>query len=515
MSLNPAQLQNFFLYGGGVSIGDTTVTLQSFQSIDGVDLSLADFGTIGYMTIEPGTGDREEQISFTGVTQNANGTATLTGIKTVLFLTPYTETSGFSKSHPAGVIAVVSNTSGYYNNFPIKSNNEAITAYWTVPDPVGLTDIANKQYVLSVVSGGAISVNTIIVSATAGETVIAGQVLYLKIADGRWWKSDATVTSTVSGVQLGIAQGSGTAGNAITGGVLIRGVDTHQSGIVGGTVYYVRDGGGLPSASAGTISRAIANGGQSATTIYFDPTFDFQSLASTTLKGIVEEATQSEVDAGTAVGGTGARLYVNPATFKASTVPTIQAFTGSNTWTKPANLKYVVVRLVGAGGGGGGSSATANSAGGGGGGGGYSEKLILEATLGATETVTIGAAGAAGTSTGSGGAGGTTSFGAHCQATGGGGGDVGGGESSGSNGGVGSGGDLNTVGDGSQGANIASAAGKGGSSLLGGGSRSPSNNVGIDATGYGGGGSGGSNNGGAVAGGAGMTGYCIVYNYYS
>lgn len=39
--------------------------------------------------------------------------------------------------------------------------------------------------------------------------------------------------------------------------------------------------------------------------------------ASTTAKGIVEEATQAEVDAGTAVGGTGARLFVNPSTILA------------------------------------------------------------------------------------------------------------------------------------------------------------------------------------------------------
>lgn len=39
--------------------------------------------------------------------------------------------------------------------------------------------------------------------------------------------------------------------------------------------------------------------------------------ASTTAKGIVEEATQAEVDAGTAAGGTAARLFVNPTTVRA------------------------------------------------------------------------------------------------------------------------------------------------------------------------------------------------------
>lgn len=38
--------------------------------------------------------------------------------------------------------------------------------------------------------------------------------------------------------------------------------------------------------------------------------------ASTTVKGIVEEATQAEVDAGTAIGGTTARLFINPSTHR-------------------------------------------------------------------------------------------------------------------------------------------------------------------------------------------------------
>lgn len=42
--------------------------------------------------------------------------------------------------------------------------------------------------------------------------------------------------------------------------------------------------------------------------------------ASTTVKGIVEEATQAEVDAGTATGGTGARLFVNPSATQLASV---------------------------------------------------------------------------------------------------------------------------------------------------------------------------------------------------
>jgi len=103
-----------------------------------------------------------------------------------------------------------------------------------------------------------------------------------------------------------------------------------------------------------------------------------------------------------------------------------RVYTSGATWTKPAGLDYVIVEVIGGGGAGGGAVATTGadySAGAGGGGGGYSKKKILAASLGATETVTVGAGGT-GVSGGTGNSGGTSSFGAHCQATGGSGGNA-------------------------------------------------------------------------------------------
>jgi hypothetical protein len=91
------------------------------------------FGTTGYMTLEPNNSTQEEQISFTGLTQNANGTATLTGVKTVLFISPFTETSGTAKAHPGGSVAVVTNTSGFYNSFANRFNTQTVTGLWTFP----------------------------------------------------------------------------------------------------------------------------------------------------------------------------------------------------------------------------------------------------------------------------------------------------------------------------------------------------------------------------------------------
>lgn len=113
-TLKFAQLQSNTLAGAGAVIGATSLVLTSFKTIDGVNLTMTDFGSIGYGTIEPNNGTSEEQISFTGVTQNGSGTATLTGIKHVLFITPYTESSGLTKAHAGGTKFVITNTSKMY-----------------------------------------------------------------------------------------------------------------------------------------------------------------------------------------------------------------------------------------------------------------------------------------------------------------------------------------------------------------------------------------------------------------
>jgi len=210
----------------------------------------------------------------------------------------------------------------------------------------------------------------------------------------------------------------------------------------------------------------------------------------------------------------------------------IQVFTTTGTWTKPTGLKFAVVEVIGGGAGGGGTTGavgqTANS--GGGGGGGYSLKKIVESSLGATETVTIGAGGAGGTGNNAGTNGGTSSFGSHCSATGGTGGTGNGASASVPRrgltcgaGGTGTGGDVNASGQaGPNGFNLALAAfgqvsGGGGASMYGaGGAQQTSvNTTGNAGIGYGAGG------GGCAAydvassytGGAGTDGIVVVYEY--
>ena len=87
-------------------------------------------------------------------------------------------------------------------------------------------------------------------------------------------------------------------------------------------------------------------------------------------------------------------------------------FLSSGTWTKPAGVTWVFIEAIG-GGGGGAGAAFSGQATGGGGGGGYASRLMLASSLGATETVTIGAGGTGGASGDDGANGGNTTFGSH------------------------------------------------------------------------------------------------------
>lgn len=297
MSIYPVQSQSFQLIGSGAVAGGTTLTLQSFKDILGTNFAMASFGSLGFATIEPNTSN-EDSITFTGITQNSDGTATLTGVNSVLFITPFTTGSGFRLSHAGATTLIITNTSAFYNTFGNKNNDEVLTGYWTAPNPLSTQGIATKTYVDNLVNGGTVSVDRVIPVATAGETVAAGNIVYLKAADGRWWKADADLTATIYDVQLGIAQGAGTAGNAITGGVLIEGYDTNQSGLTTGTVYYVSNTAGGISSSAGTNTKVVGNGGQTATKLYFNP----NAFAATTLATKTAVLNQSYIYAASSAG---------------------------------------------------------------------------------------------------------------------------------------------------------------------------------------------------------------------
>lgn len=225
----------------------------------------------------------------------------------------------------------------------------------------------------------------------------------------------------------------------------------------------------------------------------------------------------------------GTNWISSPAAASGITTVAVQTFTSNGTYTPTTNMKYCIVEVVGGGGAGGSvAGAVGNYAGGaGGGGGGYSKKLFNAATIGTSQTVTIGAggtAGAAGPNPGN--AGGTSSLGSLITATGGtGGGGTGATTTAqaltvGGTGGVGTNGDVNAAGvsgfSGIAFGTIFGLSGLGGSCLYGAGGTSLNNsNDGNAGLGFGGGGGGGSsaNSGSTFIGGVGTPGIIIITEY--
>lgn len=144
----PVQAQTMALAGSGAVIGDTSIILKSFRSIDGVQLTMTDFNNKGFLTLEPGNNTQEEQISFTGANLNSNGTTTLTGVMNVSMTQPYTETSGLKKTHAGSSTVVISNTSGFYN--AMKGYVDGISVSGGVPATTSVQGIA---YLPTIITG--------------------------------------------------------------------------------------------------------------------------------------------------------------------------------------------------------------------------------------------------------------------------------------------------------------------------------------------------------------------------
>jgi hypothetical protein len=101
----------------------------------------------------------------------------------------------------------------------------------------------------------------------------------------------------------------------------------------------------------------------------------------------------------------------------------VQTFTTSGTYTPTAGMLYCLIEMVGGGGGGGGATTTTNSCGSGGGNGEYASGVFSAASIGVSQSLSIGAGGS-GNSAASGSNGGNTSVGALISANGGSGGAV-------------------------------------------------------------------------------------------
>ena len=214
--------------------------------------------------------------------------------------------------------------------------------------------------------------------------------------------------------------------------------------------------------------------------------------------------------------GSGALSFTTISTDPDGAYRSTLVFTQTGTWTKPSGLSRIRVYVTGGGGGGKGKRSDGSEGGTGGCAGGTAIKTIEASALGSTESVTIGggSAGVANTDSNAG-TGGTSSFGSHCSATGGMGGD----RPTGSpylDGGIGSGGDINIRGSSvvTSRETVDDAGSPGGDSFFGGGGRSAKTDGTYAHGGHGQYGSGGGGGNTSGAGGNGGSGVVVVEQYF-
>lgn len=449
MAFYPLQTQTYYLAGSGAIVGATTLTLKSMLTIDGASLTMAtDFGSIAYATIDPGNNTLEEQISFTGLVNNANGTTTLSGIKSVTFDTPYTETSGLLKTHAGSAPFVISNTSGYYNKFAILDNDETITGQWTfstfpiTPSNSDASTTVKGVTKLSVAPSSA--TNPIAVGTndtrvpTADPTTLFAPIttVYTPLASDY---SDGNVTISVNtslsrdmyydalvvntGVTLSNAgyrifarsvtiNGTGIIDNSGgAGGTGTAGVDSNVGAPAGGTAGAASSTGTMPGGRAGQIGGAGSNGAAVGS----------NGIAGTNSTFNINSNAGAAGGAGGAAGGNGGGTAGAGGTNTSTVNPPrdiVSSYYAFDFTSATAIQRYNANSGSGSGGGGGGAAGGFHQGGAGGGSGGSGGMVFIAAKT-ITNAGTIRANG------GAGGAGGSTT-GANSGGGGGGGGGNGG-----------------------------------------------------------------------------------------
>lgn len=179
-----------YTLSSSISSTATSITLSSFaEPVSGTVYTMANLNTdIAYGTIAPKT-DNAEFISFTGITENADGTVTLTGVTRGLAKKyPFTASATFRLPHPGQSQFILSDAPQVFEKYVTLENNETITGTKTFPAggnanapvsgtvysaPTNDLEYASKKYVDDIAIAGApdatTSVKGIVEIATQAE----------------------------------------------------------------------------------------------------------------------------------------------------------------------------------------------------------------------------------------------------------------------------------------------------------------------------------------------------------
>jgi len=296
-------------------------------------------------------------------------------------------------------------TQGPVNGVPIDTDpTMALNSNQVVPSQAAVV-----TYVTAAVAGSGITtLSTNSGSATGGTVSIVGGTTGLTTSGSG---STVTLTGTLIVANGGTGIATTTANGVLCGGTTATGAFQNAGAGLAGQLLQSAGAAAKPvfttatypavATGTGTILRADGTNWVATTATYPATTTSQQILYSTAANVVGQLTTANSAIAATNASGTLAMRAL-------STV--IQVFTGSGTYTPTAGMLYCIIEAVGGGGAGGGAQATDGvnfTACGGGGAGEYARGVFSAATVGASQTVTIGAAGTA-NSGASGGNGGNT-----------------------------------------------------------------------------------------------------------
>ena len=243
---------------------DLSIKLNNIFDWDGVtNLVAGDFGTQLFAVLMNETKSTIEIIELNPATI---ASASITVLKRGLsFDGQETEVTANKLDWPANetTVQLGSDVPQLLNNFVDKSRTQTIDGVKTFLQfplksgsltPAAPGDFATKAYVDFVALGTTV-VDAIVASGIAGESLVAGNIVYFKEADQKWWKTDADVAATVNEAKIGFAQSAAVANDPLN--ILVQGTEKNQVGLTAGSKYYVSNTAGAISTTPGTNPRFV------------------------------------------------------------------------------------------------------------------------------------------------------------------------------------------------------------------------------------------------------------------
>ena len=216
---------NTYTLQSSISSSQTSITLTSFtEPVSNIPYTMSYLNSdIEYGTIAPSSGS-SEFVSFTGITQNSNGTATLTGVTRGLARTPgntgCVASTTLARAYPGQSQFILGNSPCFYSEYATKRNDQVITGQWrfdqypTASSTVGFATtswqfITYGQAAAIAAQGAATSTESIAGITRLGTALQAASSTYLGVLDPLVLQTKNATDTPIRGCATGYTSTAG------------------------------------------------------------------------------------------------------------------------------------------------------------------------------------------------------------------------------------------------------------------------------------------------------------------